>query len=242
MYVNRQNGRKSTIEMSGIGVLNEKPLHASLKEFCAHPGDRFEVPVDGFVIDIVRGDQFLEIQTGNFASMKSKLKALLPEHRIRLIYPIPLEKWLIKHSGDRYGRATRRKSPKSGRLVDLFWEMVSIPHLLSHPNFSLEVLLTKEEEVRTFDGRRRWRKKGWATIERRLLEVADRRLFEKPADWRTFIPVSMGKSFTTGDLSESMRVSRALAQKIAYCLSRAGVIENIGRRGRANLYEILDEG
>ena len=42
--------------MAGIGVLNEKPLHASLKDFCARPGDQFEVTVDGFVIDIVRGD------------------------------------------------------------------------------------------------------------------------------------------------------------------------------------------
>ena len=58
--------------MSDIGLLNEKPLHASLKEWYAQPGDRFEVAVDGFVIDIVRDDLLLEIQTGNFASIKSK--------------------------------------------------------------------------------------------------------------------------------------------------------------------------
>ena len=56
--------------MSGIGLLNEKPLHASLKEWCAQPGDQFEVAVDGFVIDIVRDDLLLEIQTGNLASIK----------------------------------------------------------------------------------------------------------------------------------------------------------------------------
>jgi hypothetical protein len=33
-------------EMSGIGLLNEKPLHASLKEWYAQPGDRFEEPAD----------------------------------------------------------------------------------------------------------------------------------------------------------------------------------------------------
>jgi hypothetical protein len=32
--------------MSGIGLLNEKPLHASLKQWYARPGDRFEVPVE----------------------------------------------------------------------------------------------------------------------------------------------------------------------------------------------------
>jgi hypothetical protein len=59
--------------MSRIGLLNEKPLHASLKQWYAQPGDRFEVAVDGFVIDIVRDDLLIEIQTRNFASINSKL-------------------------------------------------------------------------------------------------------------------------------------------------------------------------
>jgi hypothetical protein len=53
--------------MPGIGLLNEKPLHASLKAWYAQPEDRFEVPVEEFVIDIVRDDLLLEIQTSNLA-------------------------------------------------------------------------------------------------------------------------------------------------------------------------------
>src|SRR4026209_2429372 len=105
--------------MSGIGLLNEKPLHASLKRWYARPGDRFEVPVDGFVIDIVRDDLLIEIQTRNFSSIKVKLNKLARSHQIRLIYPIVQEKWIVRG-------ATRRKSPKRGRLEDLFWELVSI--------------------------------------------------------------------------------------------------------------------
>jgi hypothetical protein len=56
--------------MSGIGLLNEKPLHASLKQWYSRPGDRFEVPIDRFVIDIVRGDLLIEIQTRNLAAIK----------------------------------------------------------------------------------------------------------------------------------------------------------------------------
>src|SRR5215208_3427729 len=74
--------------MSGIGLLNEKPLHASLKQWYARPGDRIEVPVDGFVIDIVRDDLLIEIQTRNFASLKSKLTKLARSHPVRLVYPI----------------------------------------------------------------------------------------------------------------------------------------------------------
>jgi hypothetical protein len=44
-----------------IGTLNEKPLHAALKQWYAEPEDRIEAPVDGFTVDIVRGDLLIEI-------------------------------------------------------------------------------------------------------------------------------------------------------------------------------------
>jgi len=223
--------------MSGIGLLNEKQLHASLKEWYAQPGDRFEVAVDGFVIDIVRDGLLLEIQTASIASIKSKLINLVRAHRIRLIYPIAEEKWIIKLVEDNCGEVTRRKSPKRGRVEDLFWEMVSFPQLLANQNFSLEVLLIREEEVRRYEGRRRWRRGGWVIEERRLLEVIDQRLFEEPADWREFVPEEL-ESFTARDLAESLGVRTQLAQRMAYCLREARVIELLGRRGRAYLYRL----
>jgi len=224
--------------MSGIGSLNEKPLHASLKEWYARPGDRFEVPVAGYVIDIVRDDLLLELQTSNFAAIKSKLMDLVCEHRVRLIYPIAQEKWIVKLAKDNSGRETRRKSPKRGQVEDLFWEMVSFPQLLANPRFSLEVLLIREEEVRRYEGRRKWRRRGWVVEERRLLGVVNQRLFEEPADWRALLPESLGESFTTSDLAEALGISRPLAQKMAYCLRKARVIELIGKRGRANSYAV----
>ena len=224
--------------MSGIGLLNEKPLHTSLKEWYARSGDQFEVAVDGFVIDIVQDDLLLEIQTCNFASIKPKLFSLVRTHKTRLIYPIAKEKWIIRLAKDDGAGAARRKSPKRGRVEDLFWEMVSFPQLLANPNFSLEVLLIREEEVRRYEAGRKWRRKGWVTEERRLLEVVERRLFEEPADWREVLPQKLGASFTTEDLAEAMGIRRQLAQKMAYCLREVGVIELKGKRGRANLYEL----
>ena len=159
--------------MTAIGSLNEKPLHASLKEWYAQPGDEFEVAVDGFVIDIVRDDLLLEIQTSSLASIKRKLHQLARSHRIRLIYPIAEEKWIVKLAKDEGCETTRRKSPKRGQVEDLFWEMVSFPQLLADPNFSLEVLMIQEEEVRRHEENRRWRRRGWVTEERRLLGVVD---------------------------------------------------------------------
>ena len=225
--------------MSGIGLLNEKPLHASLKQWYARPGDRFEVPVDGFVIDLVRDDLLIEIQTGNFSAIKSKLNKLAHSHQVRLIYPIVQEKWIVR-STDNGRRSIRRKSPKRGRMEDLFWELVSIPQLLSNPNFSLEVLMIRQEEVRRYEKKRRWRRKGWTIEGRRLMDVLDQRLFWQSADWLRFLPDGLD-SFTTSDLASGTNTRRDLAQKMAYCLRESRMIELIGRRGRANLYRISDQ-
>ena len=222
--------------MSGIGLVNEKPLHASLKQWYARPGDRFEVPVDGFVIDIVRDDLLIEIQTRNFAAINSKLCKLTRSYAVRLVYPIVQEKWIVR-SAPNGGTVVRRKSPKRGRLEDLFWELVSIPQLLSNPNFSLEVLMISEEEMRRYDGKRKWRRKGWVIEGRRLVDVLDQRLFGASADWLTFIPDGL-QSFTTKDLATVADTRRDLAQKMAYCLRQARMIELIGRQGRANMYRV----
>jgi hypothetical protein len=223
--------------MPHIGLLNEKPLHAALKAWYAQPGDRFEVPLDGFVIDIVRDNVLLEIQTRHFGAIKSKLATLVSSHQVRLIYPIALEKWIVQSSVNGDGFATRRKSPKRGRVEDLFRELVGIPRLLSHQNFSLEVLLTREEETRRFDRRRRWRAKGWVTEERRLLEVMDRKVFDGPASWLALVPLR-NEPFTSRDLAHAIGVRLDLAQKMTYTLREAGCVKPAGKRGRAVLYEV----
>jgi hypothetical protein len=219
-----------------IGTLNEKPLHAALKEWYAKPGDRFEVSVDGFVIDIVRGDLLVEIQTANFSAIKRKLTKLTAHHPVRLVYPIAQEKWIVKLAKNGNGQLSRRKSPKRGTLEHVFGELVRFPHLLSNPNFSLDVLLIQEEEGRRYDGKRGWRRKGWVTHERRLLQVVDNRLFETPADVAALLPSDLVEPFTTSDLAAAIAKPRWLAQKMAYCLREMDAITADGKRGNAILY------
>lgn len=223
--------------MPGIGLLNEKSLHASLKQWYAKPHDLIEETVDGFVIDIVRDNLLIEIQTGTFAAIKPKLIRLARNHQVRLIYPIAREKWIVKPDADKPETMSRRRSPKRGRIEDLFHQLVSFPHLMKNPNFSIEVLLITEEESRRFNGVRRWRKKGWETEERRLLEVVDRQVFETPQDLHRFLPIKMNMPFTTKDLAESLGIRRDLAQKMAYCLRKTDTIQCIGKQQRSSLYK-----
>jgi hypothetical protein len=64
--------------VSSIGVMREGTLHAAVKAVLAQAGDRLEVPLDRFVIDLVGADgELVEVQTRGFGALGTKLDALL---------------------------------------------------------------------------------------------------------------------------------------------------------------------
>ncbi|NLW49245.1 MAG: hypothetical protein GXY85_00180 [Candidatus Brocadiaceae bacterium] len=219
-----------------IGTLNEKPLHAALKEWYREPGDLTETPVDGFLVDLVRGDLLIEIQTGNLGAVRRKLQRLAQGHRVRLVYPIAERKWIVRMSQEGDRRLGRRRSPRRGALHDVFEEMVSLPQLLALPGVSLEVLMIHEEEVRRYDPQRAWRRRHWVVQERRLLEVLHGYRFETTGDLRALLPRSLQEPFTTADLAEAVDSTRRRAQQMAYCLRTLGEIVPTGRRRAGILY------
>lgn len=216
--------------------MNEQHLHAALKAYYAEPNAQVEVLVDGYFIDVVRNDLLIEIQTANFSAIKRKLTDLAPHHPLRLVYPIASEKWLLKLPENDWEDIRRRKSPKRGRLVDVFSELVSFPKLFLEPNFSLELVLIEEEEVRRSIDKKRWRHKGWETVERRLMKILDRQTFTSPDHIATLLPENLSESFTTTDIADGLDIPPWLAQKMAYCLREMGAINLIGKKGRSCLY------
>lgn len=219
-----------------IGTLREGPLHASLKQWCAQDGDRFEVPIAGYVIDVVRGEMLIEVQTGGFSSMKRKLQELLDfGHHVRVLYPIPVRKSIVKVDAD--GEVvSRRRSPKRGDPLDIFSELVSIPQLIAHPGFELELVLTVEDEYRKHDPSRAWRRRGWVVMERRLVEIEGTVTIADVPALATFLPDDLPEPFTTSDLASAVERPLRLAQQMAYCLRHCAAIEPVGKRGNAVEY------
>lgn len=218
-----------------MGTLREKPLHAALKRWYAEGGDLVEQPLDGFVIDLVRGDVLIEIQTRGFSSMKRKLEALIPRHTVRVVYPVPVEKYIVKVDEDGVV-ASRRRSPKRGAAVDVFAELVSFPELIAEGSLTVEVLLITEEELRRHDPTRAWRRKGWVVEERRLLDVRDRLILDSSASLAALLPRDLHGEFTTADLASALGRRRRLAQQMTYCLRHVGAIEMVGKTGNAIVY------
>ena len=217
-----------------IGTLNEGALHAQLKEWYRQPGDLLEQEVGGYVIDLVRGDQLVEFQTGGFAPLRKKLAALAEEHRVRLVAPIAVSRRIVKVSGAGEILSSRR-SPRKGCLHDVFDRLVSIPALIAHPNFELEVLLTHQDELRMFEPGRAYRRHGWVVQGRSLVSVEESAVIASIRDAATLLP-SLAETFDTAELAAGSCIDRRLAQRMAYCLRAMGVIVPVGKRGGAVLY------
>ena len=219
-----------------VGTLREKPLHASLKKWYSERSDEVEVAVDGYVIDLVRGDLLIEIQTRGFSGMKRKLRKLLDlGHRVRIVHPIPDVKWIVKID-DEGKELNRRRSPKRGQFEDIFSELVSFPAWIDEPNLEVEVLLTHEEELRTHQPGKAWRRKGWVVVERRLIGVVDGRVITGSADMAALLPDGLPDDFTTAELAATAGRPRRIAQQMAYCLRESGAISIVGKRGNAIVY------
>ena len=220
--------------MPGIGVLREGPLHAAVKALLAAPGDRVEVPVGRFVIDLVRADgELVEVQTGGFGALGRKLDVLLDEHRIRVVHPVAAERRIVRV--DEHGQLLgARRSPKRATAVAVFDKLVAFPSLLSHPNLTIEVLLLREDHIRRLQPRTRGSTRDPG--ERRLVEVIDRVVLRSPEDILAELPALPLEPFTTRELAALLHCSTVLAQRTLYCLRMTGIVEPAGKRGRAPLH------
>jgi hypothetical protein len=222
--------------VSFLKIMNEFSLHSDIKKVYSLPGDQFEVKLDNYIVDILRGNLVIEVQTKNFSALKEKLKDLTAKHQVRIIYPLPEKTWITYVTKDNEF-LNKRKSTKKGRLTNLFQELVMIPHMIGEKNFSLEVLFIEEEEVRCNDGKGSWRRKGISIKERRLLKVTDRILFQNKTDYLKLLPNSLSTIFTNKELAKLARIPIRTARQITYCLRKGGVLQLAGKKQREMLFQ-----
>ena len=221
-----------------IGTLREGPLHASLKQWCAEPGDRFEVEVEGYVVDVVRDGLLIEVQTGSFAKVKQKLGDLLETgHRVRVVHPIPARKSIVRIDAE--GAVLgRRRSPRHGTKLDVFGQLVAIRDLLAHPGLEIQLVMTDEDEYRKHDPTKAWRRRGWVVQERRLVGIEEVVTVSGAAELAEFLPDGLPDPFVTADIAVAAGCPLRVAQQVAYCLRHAGAVNAVGKRGNAIEYRL----
>jgi hypothetical protein len=218
----------------------ETSLHRDLKRLYAGDGAQTEVTVDRYRIDAVSDGRLIEIQHGSLAAIRDKIRRLIESHRVLIVKPIIQRKVLVKQDAPGGRILSRRQSPKRGKLLDIFEELVYFTRVFPHPRLTLEIVMVEVEEWR-YPGhgrRRRWRRDDQVVADQKLLSVGASVRLRRPADLVELVPGRLPRQFHTGHLAELAEVNRREAQRIAYCLREMRAVEHIGKQRNALVYRV----
>ncbi|MCA9169822.1 MAG: hypothetical protein KDB23_19240 [Planctomycetales bacterium] len=216
----------------------ETSLHRQLKSIYAADVTDTEVRMGRYRIDAVRDGELIEIQHGSLAAIRSKISALLPDSRVRVVKPIVARKLLIKRAGKGKKIVDRRLSPKRCTVLDLFSELVYFCRVFPHPNLTLEVPLVEMEEWR-YPGhgrRRRHRSNDFQVEDQKLTSVGDVHELREAEDLLDLLPQPLPAEFGTAELAAHCSISAHFARQVAYCLRETGAVTQIRKRGNALIY------
>ena len=223
-------------ERSGIGTLNEKSLHAVLKNYIEPDTSRHEQKIDGYVADIFEGDRIIEIQTRNFYGMKKKLSCFLDKYPVTVVYPVPNEKyinWIDPATGE---ITERRKSPKKPHPQEMAHELIHILPYIGHPNLSFRIMYLDVEDYKLKNGWDSTGKKGSERYERIPKRLAGEKYIREISDYAYFLPAGLPEQFTGKDFKKCAGVTNTCAQRMLYILMKLGIVNRTGKKGRAYIY------
>ena len=228
-----KNKRKKT---PAIGTKKESSLHRSLKFRYSGPGGETETMAGPYVCDARTGKgEYIEVQTGSFGPLREKAKAIAKTRKLRIIHPIVARKTIELR--DEQGRLIRaRKSPRKGSAWDLFSALLYAPEIPLYKRITIELAVVDAIEKRVDDGKGSWRRKGVSISDREIGAWHHSIILKNPKDYHIFAPFGKGEEFTVRGLAEKAGIDEALARKTLYVLAKIGVVERVGKQGRAFLY------
>jgi hypothetical protein len=217
----------------------ETSLHRDLKLLYAGDDARSEVRLGEYRVDAIAAGQLVEIQHGSLAAIRGKVSRLLEHHQVVVVKPIVVEKLLVTQASRNGPVLRRRLSPKRGKLLDLFDDLVYFTQVFPHDGLVLDVAMVDVEEWR-YPGhgrRRRWRARDYQVEDQKLVSIRETHRFHTAADLRRLIPGKLPRPFHTGHLAELLDIPRGVAQRAAYCLRMVGTVRQTGKQGNTLLYE-----
>lgn len=228
-------------ERHGIGMQSEKTLHAVLKSFMEPEEDHHEIPIDSYVADIYRDGQIIEIQTAHMDAMRRKLACFLAQYPVRIVYPIPAEKWIIWVDPASGEPGKRNRSPVKGSFYHAFRELYKIRPFLQDPNLSFELLLVDLDEYRLLDGWSRDRKRGSHRYDRIPTRLAGRMELACPRDYMQLVPEGLPEPFTSAQFARAVGFRGKGFSTVTLLLTELGILERTGKKGNAWLYRVTDQ-
>lgn len=219
----------------------ETTLHRELKKLYASHPDQIEVTLGRYRIDVARQNELVEVQLGSLAAIRDKVQALVASHDVRVVKPVIVRKQLVKRKRAGGQIVDCRQSPRRGRLIDFFDELVYFTRAFPHPRLTVDLVLVDVEEHRiTLRRPKRWgRRRGFRVEDLRLVEVHGVQSLRTAADLHGLLGAALPASFDTAELAAAIDVERWVAQRIAYCLRKTGAAQVVGKRRNAAIYELI---
>lgn len=221
----------------GIGTLQEKTVHAVLKQYLVPRNDCYEKKCGKYIADIFYDGEIIEIQTANFNVLRRKLDAFLPEYDVTIVYPIPATKWLYWIDNETGEISKKRKSRKKGNYFQAFRELYKIKSYLLNPNLHFRLLLIDMEEYRLLNGWSTDRKKGSERYDRIPIDIQGECMINEVKDFVQLIPKNLPNQFDSTDFKKASGLSLGTAQLALNVLFYVDAVKRVGKSGRKYLYE-----
>lgn len=224
---------------NGIGTLGEKSLHAALKFYFEPDESCHELPLGGFVADIIGEYGVIEIQTRSLRKLVRKLDAFLEACPVTVVHPLCKEKYLVWHNPDGTV-AARRKSNAHAALWHALPELYAIKYALDNPRFQLCLCLLTVEEHRCLDGGGAKKKIRATKLDRVPVRMHEEIWFSAPRDYLRFLPEGLPDSFSSAEVASAGRMPVAYARLLLNILTYLELLSPAGQQGNTKLYRLRE--
>lgn len=247
---------------AGIGTYSEKRLHRILKYYFCDDESCHEVRIKpdgsaltdpeersrgaesgrgGYIADIFKDGEIIEIQTGGFYPLKPKLEFYLnsTDYNVTVVHPIAAQKWVTWINTDDGSLGKRSRSPKKGVASDVLPEIFWLSELMKNDRLSFKIMLLGIDEYRLLDGWGNDGKRGSNRYDRVPTELIDIVSFSASEYAQTLVPQGLGDEFTSSEFSS---LTKLKGRKLSYALKLLCVTnsaERCGKRGNSYLYKLI---
>lgn len=216
----------------GIGTLSERSVHAVLKRYYGNEAG-VELPLAGFVADVLTDKRAIEIQTRSLRLLNRKLTAFLALMPVTLVHPIAVKRRSVRIHQDT-GEVEKPKTlPRKGSVYEAFVELSSIRTLLSHPGLTVLIPLLVVDDIRI----KKPNLKSSKLVDRVPSDFVDEIEFACQADYAKWIPDGLEEPFTSETFAKAAKIPRRFAQSFLLVADELNVVRRIGKTGNAWLYE-----
>lgn len=232
---------KESHERFNIGTYKEKKLHLILKRYFEENTDYHEVPCNGFIADILRGNAITEIETSGFTGLNEKLDAYLTEYHVTLVLPLSKRKyvsWIDPNSGE---ISPKRRSPKKQNIYTALCECIRIKKHIGNGNLRILAVMLEMQEYRMLDGWSRDRKKGSHRFERIPTDILEIYELTDKSSYTAWIPEDCQKEFTVEMFAQNAGIPGDTARTVIKLFQHMGILEFVGKSGRKFLYSRTED-